>query len=88
MDFKGFTANCKEATFLSLKKEEEKLSFSLRLKFFLHLAYCASCRQFVKQSTVITQLAAKYKDVVAKHPPDALSLEKKSAFQKQINENL
>ncbi len=88
MIFKGFTANCKEATLLSLKKEEVELSLPAKLKLLLHLVYCASCRRFAKQSVTITQLAANYKHAVAEKPLANLTSEQKCAIQKKINESL
>ena len=85
---KHLTANCKEATLLSMKKEEEGLSFSSRMKLYLHLLYCASCRRFVKQSAIITTIAAHYKNELAKAPSATISSERKEAIQKQINDSL
>lgn len=84
----GLTANCKEATLLSVKKEEKKLSFYAQLKLWMHLVYCASCRRFVRQSEQITGMVANYKEAIGKTPTGALTAEKKAALQKAINESL
>jgi hypothetical protein len=41
--------SCKEASFLTAKKEEGKLSFGESLKLWFHTSMCEFCTRFYKQ---------------------------------------
>jgi hypothetical protein len=59
---KGFSLNlcCKQATYLTLKKEElKKLSFKEESALKFHLFICRFCRAFKKQSEAINQMIKK-----------------------------
>lgn len=45
--------NCRDATMLTAKKEEGKLSFTENIKLSMHLSMCSFCRRFEKQSRTI-----------------------------------
>lgn len=49
--------SCKEATMLTLKKEEGKLSLIERLKLKLHLGMCKFCTLFSIQSKYLSDHA-------------------------------
>lgn len=52
---------CKEATMLSVQKTEIKLSFSDRIRLFIHLIVCQYCRLFDKQMKLIDNIIANWK---------------------------
>ena len=85
---KSWIPNCKEATLLSVVKEDKKLSLGLQIKLFVHLIYCASCRAFVNQSKKITSILSNYKNTITSSPIHNLSLAQKDALQNKINEQL
>lgn len=85
---KYWIPNCKEATLLSVIKEEKKLPLSLKIKLFIHLLYCSSCRTFVNQSKKITHVLSNFKNNIHTLPSQGLSLAQKDAMQHQINERL
>jgi len=45
---------CSEATMFSIKREEANLSFSERIKLFIHLLICEFCRLFDRQHKFIS----------------------------------
>ena len=45
--------NCRKATFLVSKQEEQKLSFGERMRLSIHLSMCKFCKEFEKQSSLI-----------------------------------
>lgn len=47
--------NCREATYLTAKKEEGKLSFGKRMKLFIHISLCPMCKKFEKQTSKIAK---------------------------------
>lgn len=52
---------CKEATMLSIQKAEISLSFSDRVRLFIHLLICQYCRLFDKQIKIIGKLISNWK---------------------------
>lgn len=54
--------SCKDATMLTAKKEEGRLTFGEGVKLRLHSSMCSLCKKFEKQSK---QIAQESKDVVA-----------------------
>jgi hypothetical protein len=47
--FKKTLYNCKEATLLSLKRDEGRISVLERVKLAYHLMHCTPCRRFIGQ---------------------------------------
>ncbi len=80
------TPNCKEATLYAQQAEDEKISFSTKLKLLFHLLYCASCRKFVKQSKLLSQAVYKYAHSLSNTPSNNLSNDAKDRMQQKINE--
>ncbi len=78
--------NCKEATHLSLQKEERALSIKETFQLRLHLMYCDACKQFIKQSAIINKAMLQIKDAILQHPPQKLSQEVKDNIQQQLND--
>jgi len=58
---KKLMITCKEATMLSVQKSEINLSFSDRMRLFIHLLVCQYCRLFDKQSKLIDKLISNWK---------------------------
>ncbi|WP_394766908.1 hypothetical protein [Ferruginibacter sp.] len=83
--FKKTVLDCKQATLLSLKKEEGKASISERVKLFYHLLYCIYCRRFVKQSSIINHIGKAVVNKIFTHPPHILSTKAKEVIQQQID---
>ena len=83
--FRKTVYNCKQATQLTLKKEEGKISLTERVILFYHLLYCFSCRQFVKQSVLINVAVKQAADAELKNPIYQLSEEKKKVIQHELD---
>jgi hypothetical protein len=83
--FKKTVFNCKQATLLSLKKEEGKASVLERLKLFYHLLYCIYCRRFIKQSAIINHIGKEIVSSIFTHPPHTLSAAIKDEIQQQLD---
>ena len=56
MDTKGkMMITCEESTFLTSKKQQDRLSTSEHLQLFFHLLMCKYCRRFANQISLITK---------------------------------
>ena len=77
--------NCKQATLLSIKKEEGKISMFEKVKLFYHLLYCSYCRRFAKQSSIINHIGKGIVDSIFTQPPHTLSDKVKEGIQQQID---
>jgi hypothetical protein len=73
MLFKKTAYDCRQATLLSIKKEEGRISISERVKLSYHLLRCDPCRRFNEQSARVSELAANMKDAVSDQSPHVLS---------------
>ena len=65
--------SCKEATFLTAKKEEEKLSFLQGIKLTFHASMCIYCKRFEKQSS---EICKESRHIKAEEPLPDLTREK------------
>jgi len=83
--FRKIVFNCKQATLLSLKKEGKSISVPERIKLLYHLLFCDSCRNFIKQSSLITRLGKDVIDSIFANPPHTLSPKIKESLQQQLN---
>ena len=83
--FKKTVLDCKQATLLSLKKEEGKASISERVKLFYHLLFCIYCKRFIKQSSIINHIGKGIANSIFTNPPHILSAIIKEDIQKQID---
>lgn len=83
--FKKTVFNCHQATLLSLKKEEGKISLFERVKLSYHLFYCTVCKRFVEQSHQINHIGKSVDAKLLSHPPYTLSREAMQRFQEEIN---
>jgi hypothetical protein len=83
--FRKIVFNCKQATILSLKKEEGKISLNERLKLSDHLLYCKVCRNFIRQSHDINRSGKAISESLFTNPPFSLTEERKQAMQRQLD---
>lgn len=84
--FKKTVFNCQQATFLSMKKEEGRITFFENFKLSYHLLYCDPCRRFIEQSGRINQTGKEIWQVLNSRPPFALSETSRGEIQKQIDQ--
>ncbi len=61
---KYFMVNCKEATFLTAKKEDGLLSFMESIKLTMHTSMCSFCKKFENQ---ISQIGKESKQIRAEN---------------------
>ena len=52
--------SCKETTALASHRLDEKLSWSMRGKLYLHLLICVHCRRYVKQLRTVVAVIARH----------------------------
>jgi hypothetical protein len=52
----GIHLNCKEATLLVEKRQDERIGMVSSLKLNFHFFICKACSAYNKQSTIISQL--------------------------------
>ena len=84
--FKKIVFDCKQATLLSLKRNEGTITFVERLKLSYHLLYCSPCRKFMEQSAEIDQIGRKVDQGLSLRPPFSLSERAKGGIQQQIRQ--
>ncbi len=72
---------CKKATFLVSKKEDKKILFWELVQLKMHLAICILCRQFEKQSWLISRNAKHLHE----HTSQSLTKDKKEQIQSTLN---
>ncbi len=76
--------NCVEASLLSLKNKEEKITLKQKFEMEFHILFCKCCKNFVKQSPMIDKsLKAYFKDI-DNNPP----LKASDSFKEKIREKL
>jgi len=81
--------SCEEATMLITRSDFETLSSIKQFKLKMHLASCSMCRNFKKQSSIITsQVNVLKKELDANKMTIALSDDSKKNLQDLINKNL
>jgi hypothetical protein len=83
--FKKTVFNCKQATLLSLKKEEGKITFWESIKLWYHLLYCKYCKRFTKQSAIINKLGETVTESLFTNPPHTLSAKSKADIQRMVD---
>jgi hypothetical protein len=72
--FRKTVYNCRQATLLSIKKEEGKITLVESLKLRYHLLFCDPCRRFIEQwSTINMRNAGSTRSVPFKLPDEARS---------------
>ena len=63
--------SCEEATDMKVKKHSEPLTFSDRLRLWMHLAICKLCALFAKQSQIIDDAAASLDESIPAKMPES-----------------
>ena len=86
--FKKTVFNCEQATLLSLKRDEGRITLTERARLSYHLLYCDVCRQFIKQSHLINQIGKGIGETLFQSPPFSLSTETKKSIQARIDNEL
>ncbi|WP_304131332.1 hypothetical protein [Ignavibacterium album] len=79
---KKLLINCKEATMLSVQKAEINLSFTDRMRLFIHLLICQYCRLFDKQIKMIDTILSTW------NTNKKLTNDQKTALQAIIDKEL
>jgi hypothetical protein len=88
MIFKRTVYNCREATLLSIKREEGNITLHERVKLWYHLLACDPCRDFIRQSAQINQAGKNLRDLLSTHPPFELSHTMRVKIQAEIDKEL
>ncbi len=83
---KNLNISCKEASFLISKKQETKLSATERLKLFLHLRICNTCKLFKKQTEFLLSVLSANKST--RNTSDKLSETAKEKITKRLEDNM
>ena len=78
--------NCKQATFFIVKRSEQKLSATERLKLFCHLLFCGPCKKFAEQSLLMDEAMNHLKDHLSHHPTHILPERSKGKIQQLVDE--
>jgi hypothetical protein len=84
--FKKIVFDCKQATLLSIKQEEGRITFFEKLKLSYHLLYCDPCRRFIEQSKQIDQIGQELDQRLSSRPPFTLPEVTKDRIQQQIDQ--
>ncbi|WP_290664587.1 hypothetical protein [Ignavibacterium sp.] len=79
---KKLLISCKEATMLSVQKAEINLSFTDRMRLFIHLLICQYCRLFDKQIKMIDTILSTW------NTNKKLTNDQKTALQAIIDKEL
>lgn len=81
---KQLFSNCKEATLLTVKGEEVKLSVQERVQLAIHLLYCSTCRRFKKESDKLKTYLLQLNEQLLKEPPYRMSEQLKATLQSRL----
>ena len=76
--------DCRQATFLSVKKDEGTITPFERAKVWYHMLYCEPCRRFARQWDFLKQ--AKRPTSFALQPPFTLSAEAREKILRRLGE--
>lgn len=84
--FRKIVFDCKEATRLSIKKEEGKITFVEQLKLRYHLLYCDPCRRFIRQWNLLQPIGKNVTSFNEGQPLMRLSDEAREKIHKLIGQ--
>lgn len=73
--------SCREATYLTAKKEEGKLPFLTNMKLSMHTSMCSLCKRFKKQTS---QIGKEGKHI---HAEDNLPVFAKERIERMLDEH-
>jgi hypothetical protein len=85
--FKKIVFDCKQATLLSIKKEQGKITFVERLKLSYHLLYCDPCRKFIAQWKQLGNAGKTLEKILSSRPPFLLPANVREKIQQEIDKN-
>jgi hypothetical protein len=71
--FKKTVYDCRQATLLSIKREQGAITIFERAKLAYHLLYCDPCRRFIAQSSKVDQAGRDLDQRLSSSPPFSLS---------------
>ncbi|MBL7850216.1 MAG: hypothetical protein JNN04_04890 [Cyclobacteriaceae bacterium] len=83
--FKKTLYNCKQATLLSVKREEGRISLVERVSLAYHLLHCEPCRKFIAQWLLLKQSAPPFEARSLDRPAYTLPREARERIQQQLN---
>ncbi len=78
--------SCRQATLLSEKKAEGKISFVEQLQLSIHTLNCSSCRRFIRQYNELRQLLRETPDFMYTTPIAQFTDSQKTRLQQAIDE--
>lgn len=84
--FKETVFDCKQATLLSIKRDDGRITLFERLKLSYHLLRCDPCRRFIEQSGQIDRIGKEANSKLSLRPPFSLSETSKDKLQQQIDQ--
>jgi hypothetical protein len=83
-DLEKIAYNCRKATLLIEKKQEEELTPREKMELKIHLAGCYICQVYEKQSVMINDMVRQ----LFKTPVDPKEVRLDDDFKKQLKEKL
>lgn len=86
--FRKTVFDCKQATLLSVKRDEGTITLFERVKLAYHLLYCDPCRRFIAQSAMIDNATSSLGEALSAAPPFALPDALKEKIQQEIDRSL
>lgn len=81
---KNVLNNCNNASLLTLKDKETKLTLKQKFEMQLHIYFCKCCQNFKKQSAIIDATFKAYFNAVKENPPVKASDEFKEKMKEQL----
>ncbi len=82
--FKKILNNCVEASLLSLKNEEEKITLKQKFEMKFHVFFCKCCRNFIKQSPMIDESMKAFFEDIDNNLPVKASEDFKARMKEQF----
>jgi hypothetical protein len=82
--FRKTVFDCKQATLLSIKRDQGNITLFERVKLSYHLLYCSPCRRFISQSQQLDRAGKELDKNLSAHPPFLLPESAKERIQKII----
>ena len=82
--FKKIVYNCKRATLLIVKKEEQQLTTIEKVQLSIHLHFCNPCKRFVKQSELIDYTLKHSEEILLDPPVYSLPEETRIKIQQEL----
>jgi hypothetical protein len=82
--FRKTIFDCKQATLLSIKKEQGAITFPERIRLQYHLLFCDPCKRFIEQSRKLDSAGRELDQQMSLHPPFQLSDSAREKMKKMI----